>query len=88
MKTAIQTQRFPNRIDAERHLAEQGFHFQGAPSRWRKTMDRMVRYADVVVQNGVAIVMYTEASERMPPDASGGDNVWHLATVSPARKGR
>jgi len=59
---ALRTERFPSRNDAERYLTQQGFQFQGAPSRWRKTDGAQVCYADVVVQNGGAIVMYTESS--------------------------
>ncbi len=62
----MQTQRFPSRPEAERHLAENGFEFLGAPSRWRKSIGRSVCYADVVVQGGTAVVVYTETTDGLP----------------------
>ena len=62
----MRTQRFPTRQEAERHLAEQGFEFLGAPSRWRKTRAGHACYADVVVQGAAAVVVFTESSEGLP----------------------
>ncbi len=63
----MRIQRFPSRPAAERHLAEDGFEFLGAPSRWRKMIGRHACYADVVVQGGTAVVVYTESRNGMPP---------------------
>ena len=62
----MRTQRFPCRPEAERYLAEQGFEFLGAPSRWRKTIDGRACYADVVVQGSAAVVVYTESNDSLP----------------------
>ncbi|MGQ9372076.1 hypothetical protein [Azospirillum sp. ST 5-10] len=61
MKTT--TRRFPCRGDAERFLADEGFRFLGAPSRWRKERDGGVCYADVVLRHGTAVVIFTETRE-------------------------
>jgi len=58
----MRTQRFSSRAAAERHLAETGFDFLGAPSRWRKIIDGRAYYADVVVRGDAAVVVYTESS--------------------------
>ncbi|WP_431862450.1 hypothetical protein [Azospirillum sp.] len=63
----MRTRRFPSRHEAERYLAEQGFEFLGAPSRWRKTLDGHACYADVVVQNGAAVVVFIESNDGLPP---------------------
>jgi len=62
----MRTQRFPSRPEAERYLAEQGFEFLGAPSRWRRTIDGHACYADVVVQGSAAVVVYIESNDGMP----------------------
>ncbi|PWC56228.1 hypothetical protein [Azospirillum sp. TSO22-1] len=62
----MRTRRFPSRQEAERYLTEQGFEFLGAPSRWRKTMAGHASYADVVVQSGTAVVVFTESSDGLP----------------------
>lgn len=69
----MQTQRFASRADAERHLVQQGFHFQGAPSRWRKVTDGTVHYADVVMHNGGAVVMFTQAAEGIAGGTARAD---------------
>ena len=62
----MRTQRFPSRHQAERYLAEPGFEFLGAPSRWRKTINSHACYADVVVQGTAAVVVFTESNEGLP----------------------
>ncbi len=63
----MRTQRFASRPQAEWYLAENGFEFLGAPSRWRKMIGRRVCYADVVAQGGGAVVVYTESLNGLPP---------------------
>ncbi|WP_448189207.1 hypothetical protein [Azospirillum sp. sgz301742] len=63
----MRTQRFSSRTEAERYLADNGFEFQGAPSRWRKIVDGRSCYADVVVRGGAAVVVYTVSTAALPP---------------------
>lgn len=63
----MRTQRFASRSEAERYLADNGFEFQGAPSRWRKMVGARACYADVVVSGGAAVAVYTESAAALPP---------------------
>jgi hypothetical protein len=51
---------FPSLDAAERHLGQDGYRFQGAPSRWRREGANTIRYADAQPHERGAIVLITE----------------------------